>query len=86
MAEESNAGLSNYGKKLVEAMNKKGMLIDLSHVGDKSTMETIELSKDPVSFTHVCPRETTPRDISPYAEWAGGERFVKFAIQTGKNK
>jgi membrane dipeptidase len=83
-AEESNAGLSNYGKKIVEAMNKKGMLIDLSHVGDKSTMETIELSKDPVSFTHVCPRETTPRDLSPYAAWAGGESFIKFAVQRGR--
>lgn len=83
-AEDSNAGLSNYGKTLVDAMNRKGMLIDLSHVGDKSTMETIELSRDPVTFTHVCPRETTPRDMSPYAQWAGGERFIKFAIQRGR--
>ncbi|MCW4050143.1 MAG: dipeptidase [Candidatus Bathyarchaeota archaeon] len=82
--EESNAGLSNYGKALVEAMNRKGILIDLSHVGDLSTMETIEHSRDPVSFTHVCPRESTPRDLSPYAQWAGGERFIKFAVQRGR--
>lgn len=83
-AEKCDAGVSNYGEKLIEAMNKEGVLIDLSHVGDRSTMDTIELSKDPVSFTHVCPRESTPRDISPYAKWSGGERFVNFAIQRGR--
>ena len=79
-----DGGLTNFGVSLVEAMNKKGMLIDLSHVGDRSTMETIELSKQPVSFTHVIPRATTPRDLSPYAKWAGGEKFVKLALGRGR--
>ncbi len=79
-----DGGLTNFGVSLVESMNKRGMLIDLSHVGDKSTMETIELSKQPVSFTHVIPRATTPRDHSPYAKWAGGDKFVKIALGRGR--
>ncbi len=79
-----DGGLTNFGVALVEAMNKQGMLIDLSHVGDRSTMETIEISKQPVSFTHVIPRVTTPRDLSPYAKWAGGEKFVKLALGRGR--
>jgi len=82
--ERCDAGLSNFGVALVEAMNKGGMLIDLSHVGDRSTMEAIEMSKDPVSLTHVCPRATTPRELSPYAIWAGGEAFLRIARQRGK--
>ena len=82
--EPKDGGLSAFGVRLVEAMNKRGMLIDLSHVGDVSSMEAIELSKAPVSFTHVCPRATTSRDLSPYAIWSGGERFVKIALGRGR--
>lgn len=77
-SERSDAGLSNFGVKLVEAMNVKNMLIDLSHVGDRSTLETIELSKAPVSFTHVCPRATTPNNS------AKGAWFNEFAVRRGR--
>jgi membrane dipeptidase len=79
-----DGGLTDFGVSLVEAMNRRGMLIDLSHVGDRSTMEAIEISKQPVSFTHVIPRATTPRDLSPYAKWAGGQSFVKLALGRGR--
>jgi membrane dipeptidase len=82
--EPRDGGLSKYGFELVEAMNRKGILIDLSHVGDNSTMDAIEHSKVPVSFTHVCPRETTPTTLSKYAEWSGGDRFVKIALERGR--
>jgi membrane dipeptidase len=82
--EPRDGGLSKFGFELVEAMNKKGMLIDLSHVGDNSTMDAIEHSKTPVSFTHVCPRETTPTTLSDYAKWSGGERFTKIALERGR--
>jgi len=83
-SERTDAGLSNFGVALIEAMNRRGVLIDLSHVGDRSTMEAIELSKDPVAFTHVCPRTTTPMELSPYATWAGGESFLEFARRRGR--
>jgi len=59
------------------------MLVDLSHVGDRSTMEAIEASKDPVCFTHVLPG-SDPKELSPYAAWASREspltgQFVRYA-------
>lgn len=82
--EPRDGGLSKFGFDLVDAMNKKGVLIDLSHVGDNSTMDAINHSKTPVSFTHVCPRKITPTSHSKYAEWAGGEKFVKLAMGRGR--
>lgn len=68
-AERNQAGLSNFGFDLVEKMNELGVLVDLSHTGDPSTMDAIEHSKDPVSFTHTLPRATTPRELSNFAKW-----------------
>jgi len=51
--ERTDSGLSKFGIQVVEKMNRLGMIIDLSHVGPKSTMEAIEISKDPVVFTHA---------------------------------
>jgi membrane dipeptidase len=87
--EPKDAGLSKFGIDLIEAMNGRGMLVDLSHVGDASTMEAIEVSKDPVCFTHACPRESTPMELSPYASWASREspltgHFLRYAKERGK--
>jgi membrane dipeptidase len=51
--EKEDAGLSEFGVKVVEELNRLGILIDLSHCGYKTTMEAIELSKSPVAFTHA---------------------------------
>jgi len=83
-SERTNAGLSNFGMDLIKEMNRQGILIDMSHAGDKSTMEAIEHSSDPICFTHVLPRSSTPTSISSYAEWAGGESFIKFALKRGR--
>jgi len=80
-SERTDAGLSNFGVALVEAMNERGMLIDLSHVGDRSTMEAIEMSRDPVAFTHVCPRASTPQDDSPYAVWASAQGETPYGLR-----
>ena len=52
--ESADAGLSVFGRELVGELNRLGILIDLSHTGVRSTLETIELSRVPVSFTHAC--------------------------------
>ena len=86
--ERCDAGLSNYGVALVEAMNDRGVLIDLSHVGDKSTMEAIETSRDPVSFTHAIPRSSTPKEMGGYAEWASKTSpygyFKEYSVARGR--
>lgn len=57
--EKSNAGLSHFGRELVQAMNEAGMLIDLVDTGIESSLETIELSDKPCVFSRLNPRATT---------------------------
>ena len=53
-------GLSPFGKKVVSEMNHLGMLIDVSHVSDKTFYQIIQLSKAPVAATHSSCRHFTP--------------------------
>lgn len=53
-------GLSPFGKKLVQEMNKIGVLIDISHVSDAAFYQTIELTKTPVIASHSSLRAFTP--------------------------
>ena len=56
--EEKDMGISSrFGRKAIEEMNKLGILIDLSHCGERTTVEGIEQSSRPVSITHANPRE-----------------------------
>lgn len=57
--ERVDSGLSNFGVRLVEEMNKQGVLIDLSHCGDVTINDAIEISKDPIIFSHACVRSLT---------------------------
>jgi len=45
-------GLSEFGKNVVKEMNKYGMMIDVSHISDKSFYDVIKLSKAPVIASH----------------------------------
>jgi len=76
--EPADGGLSLFGRELVGHCNRLGILIDLSHTGYKSTMETIELSTAPVAFTHVnmhalnpIPRNKSDEQIRFLAEKGG---------------
>ena len=51
--ERTDDGLSNFGMDAVKEMNRLGILIDLSHVGDRTTLETAEVSTQPLSCTHA---------------------------------
>jgi membrane dipeptidase len=55
-SEKNDEGLSGLGIDWVEAMNELGMLISLSHVGYKTSMDVMEVSKDPVVFDHSNPK------------------------------
>lgn len=59
-SEKSDGGLSRLGFDVVERMNKVGMLIDLSHCSDRTTMDAIEASKDPVLINHAGARALNP--------------------------
>lgn len=47
-----NAGLNAFGKKVVARLNKLGVMVDLSHVGEKTFFDAITLSKKPVLVSH----------------------------------
>jgi membrane dipeptidase len=55
--EPEDTGLSSFGHDVVGRCNDRGVLIDLSHCGDRTTMDAIEHSSDPVACTHVGVRE-----------------------------
>jgi membrane dipeptidase len=54
--ERTDGGLSSFGFKVIERMNRLGMLIDLSHSSDIAAKETIEASKVPCALTHTFAR------------------------------
>lgn len=56
--EENDTGISSrFGRKALEEMNRVGILIDLSHCGERTTLDAIERSAVPVAITHANPRE-----------------------------
>lgn len=55
--EPHDDGLSMFGAKAVKKLNELGILIDLSHVGDRSSLHAIEVSEQPAAFTHAQLRE-----------------------------
>ena len=60
LADKVDYGLTDLGYKLVERMNKLGIAIDLAHANDKTSIEAIEASKNPVFITHAGARALWP--------------------------
>ena len=54
--ELTDSGLTRFGREVIEEMNRVGMLIDMSHSGEVSTLEAIEFSKRPIAITHANPK------------------------------
>ena len=53
--EDDDTGLTRMGKQVVAEMNRVGMVIDMSHSADRSTLEAIEYSTRPIAITHANP-------------------------------
>lgn len=77
--EVTDAGLSRFGRELVERLNAASVLIDLSHCGIKTSLEAIAASTAPVLFNHTgaralnpsCARLITDQQIRAVAEKGG---------------
>jgi membrane dipeptidase len=50
--ERRDEGLSDFGVSVVQRMNKVGMVVDVSHCGDRTTLDAFEVSAKPVLITH----------------------------------
>src|SRR5947209_12424840 len=63
LRETRDGGLTQFGRQAVRRMNKLGIAIDISHSGDQTSMDTIEVSEKPIFITHVGARAlwNTPR-------------------------
>jgi membrane dipeptidase len=57
---ETWGGLSPFGRKVIERMNKTGIMIDVSHISDKTFFQVMELSTAPVIASHSSCRKFTP--------------------------
>jgi membrane dipeptidase len=50
--ERGDGGVSDFGAAIIKAMNDVGMLVDVSHCGDKTTLDAIDISSVPIAITH----------------------------------
>lgn len=85
VAEQEGRGLTDFGRKVVKEMNKLGMIIDLSHIGERGFWDVLELSDAPVIASHSNarsvwdhPRNLTDEQIKGIAQKKGlvGLNFV----------
>jgi len=47
-----DGGVSDFGVQIIQAMHETGMLIDVSHCGDRTTLDAIDLAPGPIAITH----------------------------------
>jgi membrane dipeptidase len=88
LKEANDGGLTSFGRKAVERMNKVGMLIDCSHAGDRTTLDTIEASTKPTILSHIGARalwssnRLAPDDVLRACADAGGVIGIEAAPHT----
>ena len=52
-AERTNSGLSHLGIRLVERLNAVGMVVDCAHTGERTSLDAVEFSSQPVIISHA---------------------------------
>ncbi len=88
LKEKRDGGLTAFGRKAVERMNKVGMLIDCSHCGDQTTLDAIECSEKPILLSHIGARalwdsnRLAPDDVLEACAAKGGVIGVEAAPHT----
>jgi membrane dipeptidase len=58
--ERRDEGISDFGAAIIERMNTVGMAVDVSHCGDRTTLDAFDISKKPVLITHSNCRALAP--------------------------
>ena len=75
--ESHDGGLSDFGHDVVAEMNRVGVMVDLSHVGAKTSDDAIRASTKPVCYSHCCPAalKAHPRNKS--------DEQLRFIVERG---
>ncbi|MEM9267860.1 MAG: membrane dipeptidase [Pseudomonadota bacterium] len=58
--EAEDPGLTRMGRQVIKEMNRVGLIVDMSHSADRSTIEAAELSERPIAITHANPHAWHP--------------------------
>ena len=76
--EEEDTGLTDFGKKVIKRMNELGILIDVSHLSEKSFWDVCALSKKPICASHSNSKtiKNNPRNLTD-------EQFLKIRDMKG---
>ena len=53
--EDNDTGITRMGRQVIAEMNRVGLVVDMSHSGERSTLEAIEISDRPIAITHANP-------------------------------
>ncbi|MEN9017341.1 MAG: membrane dipeptidase [Hellea sp.] len=55
--ENDDSGVTRFGREVIKEMNRVGMVIDMSHSAEKSTLQAIDYSERPIAITHANPSQ-----------------------------
>ncbi len=92
LKEDRDGGLTKFGRRAVERMNKVGLLIDCSHCGDQTTLDTVERSEKPIVLSHIGARalwdskRLAPDDVLEAVAAKGGVIGIECAPHTTLTK
>lgn len=92
LKEDRDGGLTKFGRKAVDRMNRVGLLIDCSHCGDQTTLDTVEWSEKPIVLSHIGARalwdsnRLAPDDVLEAVAAKGGVIGIECAPHTTLTK
>jgi len=58
--EKEDTGITRMGRQVIKEMNRVGLVVDMSHSADRSTIEAAEISERPIAITHANPHAWHP--------------------------
>lgn len=92
--EETDSGITRFGKQVIKEMNRVGMIVDMSHSAEQSTLQAIEISERPIVISHANPnffhtalRNKSDTVLKALANSGGllGFSLYPFHLQNGVN-
>ena len=86
--QENDTGLKPLGREVVRRMNELGIMVDLAHAGERSALETVQESRDPVMISHTaCSAVYDDTDNADYVKLVMAQSYAKgvtYPRKTGK--